>query len=35
MNDVFATINVVPAITFLSYGYFNKGLCHPSTLVLA
>lgn len=25
MNDMFAIINVVPAISPLSYGFFNKG----------
>lgn len=26
LNDIFAIINVVPAIALLSYGFFNKGL---------
>ncbi|BFG31776.1 hypothetical protein CerSpe_180500 [Prunus speciosa] len=26
LNDIFAVINVVPAIALLSYGFFNKGL---------
>lgn len=26
LNDVFAIINAVPAISLLSYGFFNKGL---------
>lgn len=26
LNDVFAIINAVPAITLLAYGFFHKGL---------